>query len=453
MFNVIQKTSAIVTISAIVAIFGAITPIRAANTATISVSSATGSHTVGEEFSVGIVADGGGQNMSVYKASVSVSNLTVVSLTKGSVSMCTTDPSTPSLSFSCGSTGDGVGTITVYTLVVKGTNAGTATISLSGGQVVSSGDEPANILSSVSGGSYTIAAAPVIPDPIPDTPTTPDVPATNPADTTPTTPSTTKKTTTPSSATTATPAATTPAATAETPAVMTETPVPATAEAPVLVAPTMPDSEKKFQKEIKKISASSETTILLNSDQAVVANIQDKKSLTNLTFKGISKPNSLVTVYVFSTLITKSVTTDAEGKWSITVSDGIEAGVHKAYALSTTATETTKAADELTFQVDPEKAYATPIVIQNDWSSGLLQNPWFWSSVALLLGLLLLGFFLYRNRKIDLKMTGRAQGSTPATITATPISTFTSTAPPISTPTPETENPVVDNNNDINHFN
>jgi hypothetical protein len=133
-------------------------------TATISATtSASDSQEIGQEFSVSIVVDGGGQSFTSFGASVSTSNLTVVSLTKGgSVSNWTTEPSASSLNF-FGAVAGQTSNVTVYTIVVKGQNAGAASITISNGAVKSTdGYTITDIFGSAGNGSYTISSPVVV---------------------------------------------------------------------------------------------------------------------------------------------------------------------------------------------------------------------------------------------------------------------------------------------------
>lgn len=131
-------------------------------TATISASPASGNHRVDEEFDIEIIADGGGQNITSFKANVLVSNLNVISLTQGPVSLWIANPSTASLSFYGGVTGTvGVANIIVYTLRVKGIEVGNAGIIITNGHVYNFMQD---ITPGVSGGVYTITA-PATPTP------------------------------------------------------------------------------------------------------------------------------------------------------------------------------------------------------------------------------------------------------------------------------------------------
>ncbi len=189
---------------AAIALLG-ITPAAASATATISASPASGSKTVGTSFNIAIVVDGGGQSFTSFSATVSTTNLTVLSLTKGSsVTQWITQPKlesgVASLSFS-GAVSGSATSVTVYTLSVQGTSTGAAAITISNGSVkTTDGYTVTNIFSSSTSGSYTIAAAATTP-----------APTTTPKTTTPKTTTTPPKTTTTPTPTTTTPTVTTPA--------------------------------------------------------------------------------------------------------------------------------------------------------------------------------------------------------------------------------------------------
>ncbi|MCX6808128.1 MAG: Ig-like domain-containing protein [Candidatus Berkelbacteria bacterium] len=142
--------------------FGPVIARASAATGTIVASPVSASHLIGEEFDVAIVANGGNQHLSVARANVAVSNLTVVSLSLNQdIQWITvggyTIPSTSHLNFDGGITGAGVSSLTMYTMRVRGVAAGNASITLSNGRLVSSDSE--DVLSGVTNGSYTITAA------------------------------------------------------------------------------------------------------------------------------------------------------------------------------------------------------------------------------------------------------------------------------------------------------
>lgn len=133
---------------------------KASATATIAVSPSSGSHVAGAAFDVTISVSGGGQAFTTFGADVALSNLTIVDLNLGTgVSQCTTSPSKTSPSFYCGVAGSSNG-VDVYTMSVKGTAEGAASITLTSGSVLQSdGYTNTEIFSSVTNGAYTITAS------------------------------------------------------------------------------------------------------------------------------------------------------------------------------------------------------------------------------------------------------------------------------------------------------
>jgi len=132
----------------------------AAATATIGVSPTSGNYKVGQSFNVDILVTGNGQQLTTFGADVALTNLTLLEITKGTtVSNWTTEPKVTAPSFYGGVTGQ-VSSITAYTMKVQPKAAGEAKITLSNGSVLSTdGFNYTEILSSVSGATYTIGAA------------------------------------------------------------------------------------------------------------------------------------------------------------------------------------------------------------------------------------------------------------------------------------------------------
>jgi hypothetical protein len=141
--------------------------------ATINVTPPTGSVSPGEQFSVDVVLDGGGQAFNAAQATVAVSsNLTLqaVTITPQASGGCNftfaNENSTPSItnpSFAGAILNDSSNHCTLYTLKlsVNGTS-GTGVVSITNGQVKSSVDHSEIFLSSQNG-NYTIVSTPPTP--------------------------------------------------------------------------------------------------------------------------------------------------------------------------------------------------------------------------------------------------------------------------------------------------
>lgn len=330
-----------------------ITPAAAAATATISASPGSGTKTVGTSFNVTIQVNGGGQNFTSFSANVSTSNLTIISLTKGSsVRQWTTEPSSSSLNFS-GAVSGSTSSVTVYVLSVKGKAAGKASISISNGSVGSTdGYTVTNILSSSNGASYDIAAAPV---------------ASVPASTTPVVP---------------------PATVA-----------PATA---VPVSPVLPDTETDLEKSWTQY-ATDQTLSATAGPDATVA-IDKNGNLTGAKLIGNATPGTLITAYVFSTKLVKSTTADANGLWSIVLSEALTSGSHTAYIVSTKDGVNTRIPNKLVFAVNAaNKAVGgvvstTTVIAPANKCLAWRGNFWLWGGIGLGLIVLILALYFLRKK-------------------------------------------------------
>ncbi|MCX6810460.1 MAG: Ig-like domain-containing protein [Candidatus Berkelbacteria bacterium] len=323
-----------------------ISPANAAATATISASPGSGAKTTGVSFNVTISVNGGGQNFTSFGASVATTNLTIVSLTKGSsVEKWTTEPSTGSLNF-FGAVSGSKGSVTAYTLKVKGKKAGKAYISISGGSVKSTdGYSVTDIFSSSSGGSYTIADAP------------------------------------------AAPAATTPAVVAP-------------------ASPVLPDTEADLANSWGQYSVDPILMVSVGTD--TTAALDSTGNLTGVKFSGSATPGALISAYIFSSKLVKSATADANGLWSIVLTEGLADGSHTAYFVSTKDGVNTRISKKLAFTVDATNKTATEVASTaatetsaatnvSHWYS----NPWLWTGVGLILIVLILVWYFYwkKHRK------------------------------------------------------
>lgn len=134
-------------------------------TAEMTISPSSGSYVQGEQFSVNLMINGGGQNFNQAKADVSVStNLSIQSLylTPPESNGCnftfvdvTSSPTYQNPSFNGVLTAGSSSTCTLYTMVLKANGPGTAFINVVNAQVklFSNGDE---IFKSSQNGIYTI---------------------------------------------------------------------------------------------------------------------------------------------------------------------------------------------------------------------------------------------------------------------------------------------------------
>ena len=201
-------------------------------TATINTTPSSGTFTVGQQFTVSLVIDGGGQVFNAAQANVTLSsNLSIQAfvLTPATSGGCNftfankkRTPTALDPSFA-GAILNGSSThCTVYSLIISATAPGTGTITLTRAAVKTYG-ENGEILLSVQNGSYTIATAPT------PTPTTAPIP-----------------TPTPTPIPTSTPVPPTPTLVPPTPTQIPPTPTPTTAPIPtptptpiVITAPTI----------------------------------------------------------------------------------------------------------------------------------------------------------------------------------------------------------------------
>lgn len=158
------------TLALLVLVFGAFT----ASAATLSVSPATGVYTAGQTFTARVVVNTSGDTINAAEGTLSFNpaELSVVGISKGSIfNLWTADPSfsnsAGTITFSGGATPPGYkgssGTALTITFRVK--NAGNPRVTFRNGAVLAADGRGTNVLTSMSGGNYTIAAAEVVPEP------------------------------------------------------------------------------------------------------------------------------------------------------------------------------------------------------------------------------------------------------------------------------------------------
>ena len=75
-------------------------------------------------------------------------------------------------------------------------------------------------------------------------------------------------------------------------------------------------------------------------------------NLSGFTFYGNTSPFTLVNLYIFSTPLVKTTTSDANGDWKITVTEPFENGVHKIYAVKVVGGQEVKNSNIISFSVD-----------------------------------------------------------------------------------------------------
>lgn len=141
--------------------------------ATLSISPNTGVYTAGQTFTTRVLVNTTGQNINAAEGTISFkpTELSVVRVSKGSVfNLWTAEPSfsntAGTISFSGGTpTGysGSAGTVLTITFRIKG--AGNPRVSFANGAVLAADGRGTNVLTSMNGASYTIAAADVIPEP------------------------------------------------------------------------------------------------------------------------------------------------------------------------------------------------------------------------------------------------------------------------------------------------
>lgn len=141
--------------------------------ATLSLSPSTGVYTAGQTFTAKVVVNTNGASINAADGTLTFNpkEITVLSVTKGSIfNLWTADPSfsngNGSITFSGGSptgyTGSGG---TVISITFKAATAGSPRVSFSKGSVLAADGKGTNVLTTMNGGSFTIAAMGVTPEP------------------------------------------------------------------------------------------------------------------------------------------------------------------------------------------------------------------------------------------------------------------------------------------------
>ena len=381
---------------------------------TINASPSSGNKLVNEEFNV-VIGVTGSRNFTVFKGTVSLTNLTVVSFTNtlGGNVQCQTTPSAGSLSFNCGVEGaTGVPNINVYTIRVKATSSGIPTsVNISGGLII--GTSPTTELTvSYTPGSYTIAAPTSTPVP----PTSTPVP-------------------------TAAPTHTNVPGTSHAP---TKTPTPTPTCAPVCTGKTCGDdacggvcgtclsgyscdaafaciadpylTEDEFLDEWDGIDNIGDVGLQLGFEPGDIVLGPDGTSLGGFRFFGRTAPNVMLNLYIFSTPLIKTTTSDVNGDWSIIINEPLAAGDHKVYAVIVTNGIETKNSEIVAFNINPvsgivaltdsipvtPKPTVTPVPTTTGSSTTL---PIILSIVALLL----IGGFLIMYKKKKKKLNKKVE--------------------------------------------
>ncbi len=145
-----------------------------AEAATLSLSPSTGVYTSGSTFSVKVMVNTGGQSVNAADGVVSFNpkELSVVSINRSSsiFNLWVAEPSfsnsAGTISFSGGSPAGFTGqTGSIMTVTFRAAGAGTARVNYKSGSVLANDGRGTNILTSMNGGTYTIQAATVAPEP------------------------------------------------------------------------------------------------------------------------------------------------------------------------------------------------------------------------------------------------------------------------------------------------
>ena len=141
--------------------------------ATLSVSPGTGVYTAGQTFTARVVVNTSGENINAAEGTLSFKpgELSVVQVSKGSIFNLWT--AEPSFSNSAGTISFSGGTPTGYTgssgsvlsVTFRTKGAGNPKVSFSNGAVLAADGRGTNVLTSMNGGSFTVASAEVSPEP------------------------------------------------------------------------------------------------------------------------------------------------------------------------------------------------------------------------------------------------------------------------------------------------
>ena len=141
--------------------------------ATLSASPNTGVYTAGGTFSTRVVINTSGAAINAAEGSLTfdTQKLSIVSISKGSIfNLWTVEPTfsntSGTVTFGGGSPSGYSGSAgTVLTITFRAKTAGTAKVNFRDGSVLAADGKGTNVLTSMSGGTYTIAAADVVAEP------------------------------------------------------------------------------------------------------------------------------------------------------------------------------------------------------------------------------------------------------------------------------------------------
>lgn len=172
-FNIIANTFLKLVIVTVVAITFYSFEVVFAQAATLSISPGTGVYTAGQSFTARVVLNtqGAGINAADGTISFNPAELSVVGVSKGTIfNLWTAEPafsnSAGTITFSGGNpTGYKGGAGTILSITFRAKNAGTSKVNFTKGSALAADGRGTNVLSSMSGGTYTIAAAEVTPEP------------------------------------------------------------------------------------------------------------------------------------------------------------------------------------------------------------------------------------------------------------------------------------------------
>jgi len=141
--------------------------------ATLSLSPSTGVYTAGDTFTTRVLVNTQGQPINAADGTITfnTNELSVVRVSKGSIfNLWTADPtysnSAGTITFSGGNpTGYTGSNGTILTVTFRSKGSGNTRVQFSQGSVLAADGRGTNVLTSMNGGSYTIAAADVAPEP------------------------------------------------------------------------------------------------------------------------------------------------------------------------------------------------------------------------------------------------------------------------------------------------
>lgn len=141
--------------------------------ATLSLSPSTGVYTAGQSFTASVIVNtqGAGINAADGAIKFNPAELSVVAISKGAIfNLWTAEPSfsnsAGTISFSGGNpTGYSGSNGTILSITFRAKNAGTSKVNFTSGSVLAADGRGTNVLTSMGGGTYTIAAQDVAPEP------------------------------------------------------------------------------------------------------------------------------------------------------------------------------------------------------------------------------------------------------------------------------------------------